>query len=82
MEWRLQISKPQSTLHMHDWLGTIPEEAKQAFLNPQWQLASNAHELEEVTSLIQTYTPWTGHEANAYKVSNTSLNVQHESWRR
>ena len=33
----------------------IPEEAKLTFSNPRWQLASDARELEEVTTFIQTY---------------------------
>ena len=40
---------------MHDRFGTIPKEATLTFSNPQRQLASNAHELEEVTSFIQAY---------------------------
>ena len=57
----------------------IPEEAKLTFSNSRWQLASNAHELEEVTSFIRTYTSWAEHEGNAYKVSNTSwmFNTNH-----
>ena len=33
----------------------IPEEATLIFSSPRRQLASNAHELEEVTSYIRTY---------------------------
>ena len=51
----------------------IPEEAKQTFSSSRRQLASNAHELEEVTSLIQTYTSETELEGIVYKVSNNSL---------
>ena len=56
-----------------------PEDAKQALSNPRRQLTSNAHELEEVTSFIQTYASCTRHEDNAYKVSNTSsmFNMNH-----
>ena len=42
--------------HMHERLGMIPEEAKQAFPSSRRQLATYAHELEEVTTFIQTYT--------------------------
>ena len=59
---------------MHDWLGMIPEEVKkQAFSNSRRRLTSDTHELEEVTSLIQTYTSWTEQEVIVYKVSSTSL---------
>ena len=40
---------------MHDRFGMIPEEATFTFSNSRRQLASNAHELEEVTSYIRTY---------------------------
>ena len=40
---------------MHDRFGMIPKEATLTFSNPRRQLASNAHELEEVTSYIRTY---------------------------
>ena len=43
------------------------------FLNSRRQLASNAHELEEVISFIRTYASCTGHEEMLSKVSNTSL---------
>ena len=38
---------------MHDRLGMIPEEATLTFSDPRRQLASNAHELEEVTPFIK-----------------------------
>ena len=38
--------------------------------------------LEEVTSFTKTYTSWTGDEEMLTKVSNTNLDVQHESWTR
>ena len=53
----MKVASLQTTEYfarMHDWLGMIPEEAKQTFSNSRWQLASNARELEEVTSFIQT----------------------------
>ena len=81
----MKVASLQTTeyfAHMHDWLGMIPEEAKQTFSNSRRQLTSNARELEEVTPSIQTYTSWAEHEGNAYKVSNASFNVQHESWGR
>ena len=83
MEWRLQVSKPQDTSHicMND-LGWFQGKQKQAFSNSRRQFTSNARELEEVTPFIQTYTSWTEYEGNAYKVSNTNLDVQHESWKR
>ena len=40
---------------MHDRFGMIPKEATLTFLNPRRQLAPDAHELEEVTTFIQTY---------------------------
>ena len=40
---------------MHDRFGMIPEKATLTFSNSRRQLASNAHELEEVTSFIRTY---------------------------
>ena len=58
---------------MHDWLGMILEEVKTSFLESRRQLTSDTRELEEVTSLIQTYTSGTGLEGIVYKVSNTSL---------
>ena len=53
---RMKVANLQTTEYfarMHDWLGMIPEEVKHAFSNSRRQLASNAHELEEVTSSIQ-----------------------------
>ena len=35
--------------------GMIPKEATLTFSNPRQQLASDARELEEVTTFIQTY---------------------------
>ena len=58
---------------MYDWVGMVPEGAKLTLSNSWWQLASNAHEWEEVTSFIQTYASWTEHEGIVYKVCNTSL---------
>ena len=74
-----QSNSPQNSLHVHDWLGMIPEEAKLTFSNSRRQLTSDAHELEEVTSFNRTYASWSGHEGNAYKVSNTTVmfNVNH-----
>ena len=40
---------------MHDRFGMIPKEATLTFSNPRQQLASDAHELKEVTTFIQTY---------------------------
>ena len=40
---------------MHDRFGMIPKEATLTFSNPRRQLTSDAHELEEVTTSIQTY---------------------------
>ena len=54
-------------------LGWFRRKQKQAFSNSRRQLASNAHELEEVTSFIQTYTSETELEGIVYKVSNNSL---------
>ena len=51
----------------------IPEEEKQTFSNSRWQLSSDTRELEEVTSLIQTYTSGMELEGIVYKVPNTSL---------
>ena len=51
----------------------IPEKAKTIFPNSRWQLAPDAHELGESHFLRQTCISGTGHEDNAYKVSNTSL---------
>ena len=44
----------------------IPEEVKQAFSNSWQQLASSAHELEGLTSFVQTYASRAGREENAY----------------
>ena len=56
IERRLQVSEPRNTSHvcMTDF-GMIPKEATLTFSNPRRQLASDAHELEEVTTFIQTY---------------------------
>ena len=54
----MEVASLQTTeyiAHVHDLIGMIPEEAKQTFSNSRRQLASNAHELEEVTSFIQAY---------------------------
>ena len=40
---------------MHDRFGMIPKEATLTSTNPRRQLASDAHELEEVTSFNRTY---------------------------
>ena len=60
-------------------LGWFQRKQKQTFSNSRRQLTSDAHELEEVTSFNRTYASWSGHEGNAYKVSNTSVmfNVNH-----
>ena len=55
----MKVASLQTTeyfAHIHDWLGMIPGEAKQAFSSSWQQLAPNARELEEVTSFIQTYS--------------------------
>ena len=59
MEWRLQVSRPQNTSHvcMTD-LGWFQRKTTLTFSNPRRQLASNAPELEEVTSYIRTYASW------------------------
>ena len=41
--------------HMHDRFRMIPKETTLTFSNPRRQLASDAHELKEVTTFIQTY---------------------------
>ena len=51
----------------------IPEEAKQTFSNSRRQLASNAHELEEVTSFIQHMLDERDMKIMLIEVSNTSL---------
>ena len=38
--------------------------------------------LEKVASFTKTYTSWMGYEEMLTKVSNTNLDVQHESWTR
>ena len=50
-------------------LGWFQRKKKQTFSNSRRQLTSSARELEEVSSFIQTYTSWTGHEGIAYKFS-------------
>ena len=45
----------------------ILEEATLTFPNSRRQLASGAHELEGLTSFVQTYASRTGHEDNAYE---------------
>ena len=59
--YRMKVASLQTTEYfarMHDWLGMIPEEATLTFSNPRRQLASDAHELKEVTTFIQTYASW------------------------
>ena len=54
----MKVASLQTTeyfAHMHDRFGMIPEEATLTFSNSRRQLASTAHELEEVTSYIRTY---------------------------
>ena len=51
----------------------IPKEATLSFSNPRWQLASNAHELEEVTSFIQHMLHERNMKIMLIEVSNTSL---------
>ena len=58
---------------MHDWLGTIPGEAKLTFSNSRRQLALNAHECEGVTSFIQHMLHERDMKIMLIKVSNTSL---------
>ena len=56
--YRMEVASLRTTEYfarMHDRFGMIPKETKQSFSNSRRQLASNAHELEEVTSFIQTY---------------------------
>ena len=74
IEWRLQVSRPQNTSYicMTD-LGWFQRKQNKPFSNSRRPLASSACELEEVSPFMQTYTSWTGHEGNAYKVSITSL---------
>ena len=60
-------------------LGWFQGKQNKPFSNSWRQLTSNAHELKEVTTFIQTYASWTEHEGIVYKVSNTSVmfNVNH-----
>ena len=54
----IEVASLQTTecfARMHDRFGMIPEEATLTFSNSRRQLASNGHELEEVTSYIRTY---------------------------
>ena len=56
--YRVKVASLQTTEYfarMHDWFGMIPKETTLTFSNLWRQLASNAHELEEVTSYIRTY---------------------------
>ena len=73
-------TKPYNTSHvcMTD-SGWFQRKQNKPFSNSWRQITSNARELEQVTSLIQTYTSWAEHEGNAYKVSNTSsmFNMNH-----
>ena len=56
IEWRRPTYQNiEYFAHMHDQLGMIPEEQKQTFSNSRRQLASTAHELEEIPSFIRTY---------------------------
>ena len=58
----MKVASLQTTEYfarVHDWLAMIPEEATLTFSSPRRQLASNAHGLEEVTSYIRTFAPWT-----------------------
>ena len=55
--YRLKVASLQTTAffaRVHDWFGMIPKKATLTFSNPRRQLASDAHELEEVTTFIQT----------------------------
>ena len=57
----MKVASLQTTEYfarVHDWLAMIPEEATLTFSNPRRQLASDAHELKEVTTFIQTYASW------------------------
>ena len=68
--YRMKVASLQTTeyfAHVYDWLGMIPKEVKQAFSNSWRQLASSAHELEGLTSFVQTYASRMSHEDNAYK---------------
>ena len=57
----------------------IPEEAKQTFSNSRRQLASDAYELEEVTSFIQHMLHERDMKIMLLEVSNTSwmFNTNH-----
>ena len=72
----MKVASLQTTEYfarVHDWFGMIPKETTLTFSNPRRQLASNAHELEEVTSYIRTYAPWASMNKCFQKFSNTSL---------
>ena len=74
--YRLKVASLQTTAffaHVHDWFGMIPKKATLTFSNPRRQLASDAHELGEVSTFIQTYASWTKHEEMLTQVSNTRL---------
>ena len=58
---------------MHDRFGMIPKEATLTFSNPRRQLASNAHELEEVTSS-------SGHMLHARNMKIMLIEVSNTSW--
>ena len=80
----MKVASLQTTEYfarVHDWFGMIPKKATLTFSNPRRQLASNAHELEEVTSFIRTYASWASMKKMLSKVSNTSL-MFNNSWRR
>ena len=54
----MKVASLQTTEYfarMHDQFGMIPKEARLTFSNPRRQLASNAHELEEITSFVRAY---------------------------
>ena len=54
----MKVASLQTTEYfarMHDRFGMTPEKATLTFSDLRRQLASNAHELEEVTSYIRTY---------------------------
>ena len=54
--YRMKVASLQTTEYfarMHDRFGMILEKATLTFSNSRRQLASNAHELEELTSFIQ-----------------------------
>ena len=56
--YRTKVASLRTTEYftrMHDRFGMIPKEATLTFSNPQRQLALDAHELEGVTTSIQTY---------------------------